>query len=175
MSVKIVPFERKYLDVVTQLYIDVFREPPYNGTRTFEKQRELIKECLDSTSFIGFVAFKGRELIGFCFGTSTWSHFMFNKKHRVPILSSVRKDGFNVRTRFEFGEIGVKKSFRNQGLGKVLSKKFVTAVKKKGIYETILVNTRNPALVKALKSLDLDLIKKIEKKDDPWAKYYFNV
>lgn len=63
-------FEKNDLLKCTRLFIDVFNQEPWNDKWTEERARQYLLDYTNTPGFMGIIAVKGEEIIGFIFGAS---------------------------------------------------------------------------------------------------------
>lgn len=89
----------KDVPACTHTFIEIFNDEPWNDKWTFERAKQYISDYYYSPNFLGVCAIEQGEMIGFAYGVQkTWW----------------------VGNEFYIHEMGVKKRWRGQGIGKAL-------------------------------------------------------
>lgn len=87
----------KDLNVCTAAFIEIFNEEPWYDQWTFERASQYITDFYNTPHFLGILVIEKKEIVGFAYGvTRTW--WQGNE--------------------FYINEMGVKKKWRRQGIGK---------------------------------------------------------
>jgi ribosomal protein S18 acetylase RimI-like enzyme len=129
-TVRIVNFEEKYRNSLVKLYIEIWKEPPWNEFFwTPELVNEDINFGLSQKDFVGILAINpNEEVIGF-----TWGYKLPLEK--FPFLKNVVEE-----KTFYIDELGVRADYRKRKIGTLLTNKLTEEVVKLG-YETLVLRT----------------------------------
>ncbi|MGT2930425.1 N-acetyltransferase family protein [Streptococcus dentasini] len=109
------------LEDCTQAFVDIFNGEPWYDEWTFEGAKEYISDFYHTPKFLGILAIENDEFIGFVYGTirNWWSG-----------------------REFFINEMGVKKAFRQQGIGKRLLEELKKELADSGVENFVLLTDR---------------------------------
>ncbi len=107
LEIKIREAKERDLIRISEIYREVFLEPPYNENWSKEKALEKIKNFFESTNIL--IAEKMGEIVGF-----------------IIFYSTIWEEG----KRGEIIDFGVDKKFRKEGIGNLLLKRVEDLLKK---------------------------------------------
>jgi len=70
----IIPYDKKYLEAMTHLFLDTYQRDPWNDEwPSYDTANTYLTEFTDNPHFIGFIALEDEKVVGACFGhKKTW-------------------------------------------------------------------------------------------------------
>ncbi|WP_057490954.1 GNAT family N-acetyltransferase [Streptococcus orisasini] len=105
----------------TAAFIDIFNDEPWYDEWTFEGAKQYISDFYKTPNFLGILAVENGEIIGFIYGvTRAW----WSGKE------------------FYIHEMGVKKAWRNQGIGTALLERLAQALEGRNVDNFALLTDR---------------------------------
>jgi ribosomal protein S18 acetylase RimI-like enzyme len=136
-----------FLQDCAQLYCEIWKEPPWN--ENFWKTEKVVNEIRSQMNYPGaegYLAFENCEVIGF-----TWG-YQIDLKDMVEISGSQEINFLfeNGNKIFYVDELGVKKEYRHNEIGKGLTERILLSAKKNGSNLAILRTDKKAGAAKKL-------------------------
>lgn len=110
------------IDACSEAFVEIFNDEPWHDEWTREGAKTYVLDFFNTPKFLGFIAEDNQDIIGFIFG--------------------VQREWWSGRE-FYIHEMGVKKAYRNQGVGKSLLKTLENALKSNAVQYVSLLTDRN--------------------------------
>ena len=98
----------KDLTTCTEAFVDIFNDEPWYDEWTFDRAKQYVSDFYHTPHFLGVLAIENEEIVGFAYGvTRAWWN----------------------GNEFYINEMGVKKQWRGQGIGKILLEQLIKELK----------------------------------------------
>lgn len=123
-DLQLVPFAKEHLDGAASLFVDVFAAEPWKESWTVESAGRRLHDLVRSPGFLGVVAFREGELVGFALG---------------------RLEAYQEEEHFCLHEMCVATRWQRQGVGMQIMAHLEAKLKERGCRQVYLLTARDSA------------------------------
>lgn len=111
----------KDLSACAKVFVDIFNDEPWNDEWSFERAEQYISDFYHTPNFLGILVLEKGEVLGFAYGvTRAWWR----------------------GNEFYLHEMGIKKEWRQQGIGKALLEQLIAEFEGSDISNVALLTDR---------------------------------